>query len=89
MTQPLRVLLVEDSEDDAKLLMKALRQDGHDPVVERVETADAMRTALESRSWDIVIADYVLPKFSGVKALQALQETGRDIPFIMVSGKLG
>jgi PAS domain S-box-containing protein len=89
MSKSLRVLLVEDSEDDAKLLIKALRHGEIEPISDRVETPEAMREALERVSWDLIIADYVLPRFSGLNALHLLQETGRDIPFIMVSGKLG
>ena len=89
MKKPLRVLLVEDSADDALLLLRALREGGIDPLAQRVETAAAMREALAREAWDIVIADYVLPHFSGLKALQLLQETGYEGAFIMVSGKAG
>jgi PAS domain S-box-containing protein len=89
MNKQLRVLLVEDSEDDAALLVRALKKTGVQPVVERVETADAMKKALQKKDWDVVIADYVLPCFSGLDAITLLKKTGKDIPFIIVSGKIG
>jgi PAS domain S-box-containing protein len=89
MSRQLRVLLVEDSEDDAALLTRELKKGGVQPVVQRVETAEAMRKALEKQEWDVVIADYVLPCFSGLDAVNELKKTGKDLPFIIVSGKIG
>ena len=88
MSRPIRVLLVEDSESDAALLLLELRRAGYTPVCERVETAAAMKAALDRQPWEVVIADYVLPKFSGPAALKLLQEHGLDIPFIIVSGHI-
>lgn len=88
MARPIRVLLVEDSEHDAALLMLELREGGYEPLCERVETAPAMAAALERQSWDVVVADYVLPQFSGPAALKLLQERGLDLPFIIVSGHI-
>jgi PAS domain S-box-containing protein len=81
----LRVLLIEDSVDDALLLRRHLARSGFMPELHRVETAEAMLLALEQR-WDCVLADYNLPLFSAPEALKLLQNTGRDIPFIMMSG---
>ncbi len=89
MERPLRVLIVEDSENDALLLVRELGSRGYEPIVERVETADGMRAALKRRSWDIVVSDYSMPSFSGPAALSVLKETGLDIPFIIVSGTIG
>jgi PAS domain S-box-containing protein len=84
---PLRVLLVEDSADDAYLLERHLQKAGYALSVVRVETAEAMRQALDgSDDWDLVLADYHLPTFSAPAALALLKATGRDIPFIMMSG---
>jgi len=89
MNTPLRVLMVEDSESDAGLIARRLQQAGYDLVHERVETADAMRTALEQPDWDIVLADYQMPQFSASAALEILKASGRDLPFIIVSGTIG
>ena len=84
----LRVLLVEDSEDDALLLLSELKKGGFDVVSERVYTHDAMKKALEEKAWDIVISDYVMPGFGGMDAFKMLQKTSFDIPFILMSGKI-
>ena len=89
MTKPLHVLIVEDSEDDTLLLLRELLRAGYDPVHERVDTPEAMRSALAGRKWDIVISDYILPKFSGPDALAVLKDSGLDLPFIIVSGNIG
>jgi PAS domain S-box-containing protein len=89
MTNPLRVLIVEDSEGDALLLIRELGRGGFDPVSERVDTREAMQKALRDRKWDVVISDYVMPRFSGLDALGVLRESGNDLPFIIVSGNIG
>ncbi|MEO8701351.1 MAG: response regulator [Kofleriaceae bacterium] len=85
----LRVLLVEDSPVDAKLVVAALRQGGHTIEFERVETADTMRAALVRTTWDVITCDWAMPGFSAPAALAVLKETGLDIPFIIVSGTVG
>jgi two-component system cell cycle sensor histidine kinase/response regulator CckA len=89
MTKRLAVLLVEDSENDAQLIVRLLTKAGYDVIHTRVETIAQMNAALEMQHWDIVIADYSLPQFSGYEALKTLQKTGTDIPFIAVSGVIG
>jgi PAS domain S-box-containing protein len=86
---PLRTLIIEDSEDDALFVVRVLQKGGYDPEYERVETADAMREALERGTWDIIISDYNMPHFSGYAALELYKERGFDFPFIIVSGVIG
>jgi len=89
MGKPLRVLIVEDSEDDALLLVFELRRGDYSPVFKRIETVETMRQALLEEVWDLVISDYVLPGFSGLEALRLVRKSGLDLPFIIVSGKIG
>src|SRR5262245_20050220 len=89
MNTPIRVLIVEDSQDDATLLLLELEGGGYDPICERIDTAAAMQTALAKQLWDIIIADYSMPHFSALAALQLLQDSGLDLPFIIVSGAIG
>ncbi|HEV8434658.1 MAG TPA: response regulator, partial [Thermoanaerobaculia bacterium] len=89
MTKPLRLLLVEDSERDAAHVMLSLRREGWVPEVRRVETGEEMVLALRDGTWDAIVSDYHLPRFSAPDALQVLRETGLDIPFIVVSGAIG
>lgn len=89
MGEPLRALIVEDSEDDALLLVRELQRGGYDPTFERVDSATAMAQALNARPWQIVLADYTMPQFSGTDALELLKRSGLDIPFIFVSGAMG
>jgi len=86
---PLKLLLIEDSEDDALLVARTLNQAGYDVNGNRVETADALVDALESQEWDIVIADYTMPSFNGIRALALVRERVPDLPFIFVSGTIG
>ncbi len=89
MTAPLRLLIVEDSADDAALLVAALEEDGFNLQWERLDTAAAMSAALHRQSWDVVISDYSMPRFDGLAALRLLQKSGLDCPFILVSGTIG
>jgi len=83
--KPLRVLIADDSENDALILLHSLRKAGYQPAHERVCTVTAMKAALQRQAWDIVISDYEMPGFGGFEALQLLQESGQDLPFILVS----
>jgi two-component sensor histidine kinase len=89
MSEPLHVLQVEDSPSDAALIERTLRKAGYTVYSERVTNAPEMKSALASRLWDVIIADYRLPEFDAPSALSLLRESGRDIPFIVVSGALG
>ena len=88
METMLRVLLIEDSEDDAILLKRALTQGGYDTVAKRVYSADQMRKALGEEMWDVVLSDYVIPGFGALEALKILKQSGHDLPFIIVSGQI-
>lgn len=80
MTTPLRTLILEDSEDDAALLLLELERGGFDPTHERVDTAKAMSAALEGQTWDVILADYKMPHFNALNALSILKEKRQDIP---------
>ncbi|MEE9913738.1 MAG: PAS domain S-box protein [Deltaproteobacteria bacterium] len=85
----LRVLLVEDSEDDALLIIRELKKGRYNPVFERVETAPAMKNALREKRWDVVLCDYKMPQFDAVSAIALLKEIAIDVPVIIVSGAIG
>ncbi len=88
MSLSLRVLLVEDSEEDALLLVRELKRGGYEPTFERVDTAPAMLAALERERWDLVVGDHSMPAFSSTAALALLRERDLDVPFICVSGTI-
>src|SRR5262245_11470893 len=89
MNAELKVLVVEDSEHDAELLLHELKKAGYEATGRRVDTASEMEAALSQDAWDLIISDYVLPQFSGLEALKVVQRRGLDIPFLIVSGKIG
>jgi len=89
MNKAIRVLVIEDNEDDTTLEIEELRSGGYDIQYQRVETRFATREALKNNEWDFIISDYSLPQFTGLDALQELKDTGNDIPFILVSGTIG
>lgn len=88
-SRKLRVLLVEDSEDDGELTLAALAEGGIEVAGRRVDHAQAMADALAAERWDVVISDYNLPGFDAMAALALLRQSGQDIPFIVVSGCIG
>lgn len=89
MASQLHVLIVDDSEDDALLMMRALEKESFRPIYHRVENAGQLNAALESRSWDLILSDYSMPGFSGADALALCQKKAFDAPFIIVSGRIG
>ncbi len=90
MARPLRLLLIEDSENDAALVLRELRRGGFDVTSERVETREAMSEALDrSVSWDLIISDYTLPTFDAPGAVAVARERDLDVPIIIVSGTIG
>jgi PAS domain S-box-containing protein/putative nucleotidyltransferase with HDIG domain len=89
MINLIRVLIVDDSEDDTNLIIRKLRSGGYEPQWERVDTNTAMKNALEREEWDVILCDYKMPNFSAPVALKLAQEKNLDIPFIIVSGAIG
>jgi CheY-like chemotaxis protein len=89
MNTALRVLLVDDSKGDANLIVLELQDSGYAPEFERVDKPETFRAALTGQSWDIIICDYFMPRFSGLDALAMVKENDLDLPFIIVSGVIG
>lgn len=89
MNRPLRILLVEDNPMDAQLILRTLQLAGIDPECECVENAEQFSGALEAARWDVILSDYQLPSFGGPQALEMLKASGREIPFIVISGTIG
>jgi signal transduction histidine kinase len=89
VSEPLRVLLIEDNEDDAALTVRTLKKAGLDPAARRVDTEPALRDALASQDWDLVLCDYTMPQLDAPSAFRIVHELGRDVPFIIVSGTIG
>ncbi|HEX3771081.1 MAG TPA: response regulator [Polyangiaceae bacterium] len=83
------VLLVEDDDNDELLVLRALQRGGYAPSALRVDNREAFLAALKSRSWDVIISDHTLPQYSGLRALADLRDSGKDLPFILVSGTVG
>jgi signal transduction histidine kinase len=86
--EPIRVLLVEDTDDDATLVGRAIRTAGFAPTVRRVQTSEGLLAALRAEPWDVVICDHSLPQFSSAAALACVQAERLDLPFIVVSGTI-
>jgi|GEM_PF-731406 two-component system, cell cycle sensor histidine kinase and response regulator CckA len=87
--KPLRLLMVEDSPQDAELVVREIRRGGFAPSFKRVDTEVDMRAALEAEAFDTIISDYRMPHFDGLSALRVFKEAGVDVPFIIVSGTIG
>jgi len=89
MKRPLRLLLVEDSEEDAELLLFEVRNGGYEAIHTRVYTGPDLHAALESDEWDVVVSDYTMPQFGGLDALKIVRAFDPDLPFIINSGNIG
>jgi two-component system, cell cycle sensor histidine kinase and response regulator CckA len=85
----LRALIIDDSADDAELLIRALRRESYDVSAERTDTEQGLKAALADQSWDIVLCDFHMPSFSGTEALKIVRARDPDVPFIFVSGAIG
>ena len=86
---PLRLLVIEDSEDDAALLLREVRKGGYEVTHERIDSPSALAAALDQPSWDLIVSDFAMPHFSGIDALATVRGRGCEMPFIFVSGTLG
>jgi two-component system, cell cycle sensor histidine kinase and response regulator CckA len=89
MNRLLRALIIDDSPDDAELLIRELKREGYDVSSERTDTAEGLHAALDAQPWDIILCDYTMPRFSGLAALEIVRGRGLDVPFIFVSGAMG
>jgi len=89
METELRVLMLEDSEEDTQLVIREFKKGGYAVSYQRVDTPEDLKKAIEKQAWDIIIADYTMPRFSGLDALRIVREKGIEIPFIIVSGTIG
>ncbi|MBM4322940.1 MAG: response regulator [Deltaproteobacteria bacterium] len=89
MDKPIHVLIVEDSENDALLIVREFRRSGYDVTYERVDTSEAMEAAINQQKWDVILSDHSMPHFSSFGALELVKKTGLDLPFIIVSGSIG
>ncbi|MGD9082315.1 MAG: PAS domain S-box protein [Desulfobacterales bacterium] len=88
MDKPIRVLIVDDSEDDGLLLLRNLKNGGFKPSYEQIDTAEAMSKALDKQTWDVILCDNSMPSFDASSALKLYKEKGLDLPFIIVSGNI-
>ena len=89
LNRPLRILLVEDSAEDAELLQRALRREGLAAVYQRVDDPADLKAALDAGAWDVILSDYRLPGFTGLEVVAQVQARGYDGPLILVSGTIG
>jgi len=89
MKKSIRLLIIEDSEDDAELLVRKVTKSGYKIKYTRVESEKEMKSALQQEAWDLIISDYSLPNFTGLSAINLINQLKIDIPFIIVSGAIG
>src|SRR5919109_1478970 len=89
MGRPIRVLIIEDSENDSQFVLREIQRGGYDVEWERVERRSAMESALVRRQWDVIICDHSLPEFNAIAALETLHTRGLDLPLIIVSDSRG
>ena len=89
MKRTIRILIIEDSEDDTELLVRQVEKSGYTITYSRVESEKEMKSALREEGWDLIISDYSLPNFTGLSAINLINQLNIDIPFIIVSGAIG
>ena len=88
MPESLKVLLVEDNPDDAKMVLRELKRAGFEPIAQRVDTEVAFLDSLQG-DFDFILSDYAMPEFSGLRALELLKKSRLEIPFVLISGTIG
>lgn len=86
MTKPLQALLIEDSEDDAMLIVRELEHGGYEVNYERIEKSEEIEDALSRKNWDIVLCDHAMPHICAPEALQLVHKKSPETPFVIVSG---
>ncbi len=89
MDVPLRLLIIEDSDDDAALVVRELKRSGYEVAFKRVDTPEMLKSAIAGQDWDLAISDFSMPQFSGTDALKLVRSMGCEAPFIFVSGTMG
>ena len=89
MTIPIKILIVEDSADDAELIIREMKKGGYKPQWHRVDNSEDLESALMRQSWDIILSDYTMPNYNGVSALLRIRRMDIDTPYILVSGTAG
>jgi two-component system cell cycle sensor histidine kinase/response regulator CckA len=89
MTVPIKVLIVEDSEDDTEFLLRELKHGEYVPEHIRVDSPRSLRDALKNHEWDIILSDYYMPGFSALTALQIVRDMNITIPFVVITGATG
>jgi len=89
MRTPLAVLILEDSEEDMLLMLREITRGGYEPTARRVDTPEDMGRAMDERPWDIILADYTMPRFSAPAGLALMKARGLDVPFLIVAGSIG
>jgi len=88
MAQSLRVLIIDDSDDDAQLILWELRRGGYQVEYKLVETRPTMKAALSNQEWDVILCDYNMPLFSAIEALETVKAMELDLPFLILSGTI-
>ncbi|MCI0532300.1 MAG: response regulator, partial [candidate division Zixibacteria bacterium] len=89
MKKEIKVLIVEDSQEDFLLILREFKQAGYEILHQRVDTAEELKQALTKQDWDIILSDYSMPNLNGLEALEIVKKAGKDTPFLIVSGSIG
>lgn len=88
MSNPIKVLIIDDSESDAVLILNELKDDGFNVSSVRIESPEALKDELRGKEWDIIVCDYIMPSFSAMEAINIINENKQNIPIIILTGML-